>query len=55
VPDLGRHHPFKDPAQHVRGDAALIPLDDSEVKPLEEPVECVAPELVTEVGPETTF
>ena len=45
------HHPFEDPAEHVRGDGVSIAFGDGEMKPLEQVVERVAPEVVADVGP----
>ena len=51
-----RHHALEHPAQHVRRDAArLASLGDGEVKPLEQPVECVSPDGVGNVAAEGAF
>ncbi len=52
---VGRHHPFEDPAEHVRGDATALTLRDGEVEALEEPVEGVAPQEVRDVAPQPSL
>jgi hypothetical protein len=47
---LGGHDALENPAQHVRRDTTAVSFAHCEVKPLEQPVECIAPDLVGDVG-----
>src|SRR5688572_9785692 len=56
MPDLGSHDSFEQPTQHVRSYAPLsVSLGDGEVKPLEQPIERLAPEIVGNVAGEPTL
>jgi hypothetical protein len=53
VTGVRSHYPFEHPPEHVRGYAAMPPsLSHREVEALEQPVECVTPEIIGNVGAE---